>query len=144
MDRRRVPIQRSESVRAHFRWLRTLIETLNDRAIDGKSRATEGRAAWPGNQTVLHKGEDLELFPELSAETAVNRILRPCIQLGIPCRAIIESDRRDTTKNIVGPEAIRQVRGQSLAKWVAAGAGFRSVGRNKDALDGTREAIVVT
>src|SRR5580700_8392589 len=122
---------------------RSSIETLNNRTIDGEPRATERRSARTGDQTVLHEREDLEFLAQLPTIALLDRLSRPCVQLSVPCRAVIESDRRDAAENIVWPMPIGQIRRQTLPQRVVAGSGFRSVGRDKDAFDRTCEGIVV-
>jgi hypothetical protein len=55
-------------------------------------------------QTVLHQGKDRKLVFKLAAKTLVDCIIGPCVQLGVPCRAVIESHCRDPAETIVWPE----------------------------------------
>ncbi len=54
----------------------------------------------------MHEGEDLKLFAYLTPEPLVDGILGPFEQLGVPVRAVIESDGWDSTYDVVRPMAI--------------------------------------
>ncbi len=47
------------------------IETLNNWAIDGESRAAEWRSARTGDQAVLYEREDLKFLPKLPTKARV-------------------------------------------------------------------------
>jgi hypothetical protein len=72
------------------------IETLNNWAIDGESRAAEWRSAGTGDQAVLCEREDLKFLTKLPAKALIDRILSPREQLSVPRRAVIECKRWDT------------------------------------------------
>src|SRR6516164_5402838 len=86
-----------------------LIEPLNDRAVYGEARTTKRFAARACKEVVLHKGENLELLPQLTAETLADGVLGPFVQVRVPRRAVIESDCWDTTQDVVRPMAVRQI-----------------------------------
>src|SRR6516164_1023127 len=92
-----------------------LIEPQNDRAVYGEARTTEGFAARGCKELVLHKGEHLELLTQLTPETLVDGVLGPFVQVGVPRRAVIEGDCRDTSQYVVRTIAVRQIRRQTLA-----------------------------
>src|SRR5260370_10933659 len=85
------------------------VQALNDRAVDGEAGTPKCFSARPSDQTVLHEGEDLKLFTYLSPEPLVDGILGPFEQLGIPVRAVIESDGWDSTQDVVRPKAVSQI-----------------------------------
>ena len=92
-----------------------LIEPQNDRAVYGEARTTKGFTARACKELVLYKGEHLELLAQLTPETLVNGLLGPFVQVGVPRRAVIEGDCRDTPQDVVRPMAVRQVWRQTLA-----------------------------
>ncbi len=95
---------------------RLSIQALNDRAVDREAGAPKCCSTWPSDQTVLHEGENLELFTHLSPESLVDSILGPFEQLCIPIRAVIERDGWDSTQDVVRPKAV----GQDLPTALAA------------------------
>ena len=118
------------------------IEPQNDRAVYGEAGATKGFTARGCKELVLHKGEHLELLTQLTAETLVDGVLSPFVQVGIPRRAVIEGDCRDTTQDVVRPMAVRQVCRQPLTQRVVATASLRSICRNEDSFDGAGEGVI--
>ena len=94
--------------------LRGLIEPLHNRTVDGEAGGRERSTARSRKQTILDKCQDLEFLTQLPSIAIVDRILRPLEQLGVPCRAVIQRVRRDSTDDVIGPVSIRQIRGQSL------------------------------
>jgi hypothetical protein len=85
----------------------------------------------------------LKFFTNLSAEALVDCVTGPLEQLGVPCWAVIESDRRNSAENVVWSKGISQICRQTLPQWVIAASRLRPVGRDKDALDRAGEAVVV-
>src|SRR5260370_37959339 len=120
------------------------VEALTDRAVDGETRAPEGFTTWPGDQTVPHEGENLELFTHLSPEPLVDSILGPFEQLRIPVRAVIERDCGNSPDHVIRSESIGQICRQTLPQWIVATDRLGSLGADEDTLDGTTEAVIVT
>jgi hypothetical protein len=57
------------------------VQALNDRTVDREARTLKCFTTRPSDQTVLHEGENLELFTYLSPEPLVDGILGPFEQL---------------------------------------------------------------
>src|ERR1700740_2959143 len=113
------------------RW-RGSVQALSDRAVDGEAGTLKCFTIWPSDQTVLHEGENLELFTYLTPEPLVDGILGPFEQLGIPVRAVIERDGWDSTQDVVRPKAVGQICRQTLPQWIVARACLGSIGADKD------------
>src|SRR5690349_15487022 len=116
------------------------IEALNNGAVDGEARAPEFPAVRAGDEAVLDEGEDLELLAHLASVAFADCVCRPFEQLGIPRRAVVQSIRWNASDDIIRPEAIGQIRRETLP--LRIGAILRSVGRDKDTLDGAAEGVV--
>src|ERR1700756_3787080 len=89
--------------------LSQLVETFNDRAIDREARASERRAARGSDEPVLHEGQNLKLFAQLAPIPLVDGSVCPLIQLSVPCWTVIERNRRNSAKYVVGSVAVCQV-----------------------------------
>ena len=120
----------------------TLVEPLNDCAVNGEAGTSEWTAVRTRDQAIVYEGKDLEFFTNLTSVALADRILRPLKQLGVPRRAVIQRIRRYSADHIVRTEAICQVRGQALPLWIRTVVG--AIGGDEDALNRTGESIVTT
>jgi len=98
------------------------VQALSDRAVDGETGAPKWYSARAGDQAVLHEGKNLELFAHLAAEAVVDCVLCPFEELGVPSRAVIKSDRWNSTEDVVGAMAICKIRRQTLPQRIVAPA----------------------
>ena len=96
------------------------VESLGNRAVDGEAGTAKWFSTRAGDQTILHEGKKLKLFPHLSAETVLDGIFGPFKQLGIPSGAVIQRDRGDSSEDIVGAVTISQIRRQALPLRIVA------------------------
>src|SRR5260370_41447140 len=85
------------------------VEALDNWAVDGETGTPKGYSTRPGDQAVLHKGKDLELFAHLAAEAGVDCVLCPFEELGVPSRAVIQRDRPVSTQDIGGAMAVSRI-----------------------------------
>ena len=118
------------------------VEALDNWAVDGETGTPKGYSTRPGDQAVLHKGKDLELFAHLAAEAVVDCVLCPFEELGVPSRAVIQRDRRDSTEDIVGAVTVSQIGRQALPLRIVAPARLGAVRGDENSLDRTGEAVV--
>src|SRR5258708_2203017 len=86
-----------------------LIESLNDRTIDGELAARERRSSRSRKQAILDQRQNLELFTQLAPVSFVDRILGPLEQLRIPDWTVIQGIGRDSANHVVRPKPVRQV-----------------------------------
>src|SRR5260370_41287285 len=84
-----------------------LLQSLDDWAIDGEASATKRRSARTSQETVLDECQYLKLLAKLTAVAIIDSVLRPLVEVGVPRRTVVQSNRRNSTEYIVWPESIR-------------------------------------
>ena len=140
-DRRLAPSNDNFRVYSGPRRLRAeSIESKNDRAIDREAGASERAPVRTGNQAILNECQDLKFLPHLAPIAFVDCVLGPLEQLRIPSRAVVQSNCRYSADYVVGPEAVGQVRRQTLPLRVCAVV--CAIGGNEDALNRAGEGVV--
>jgi hypothetical protein len=85
------------------------VEADYDWAVNRKTEAPKLFAARASEQAILDERQNLELFPQLATEPLIDCLLRPLKQIGVPDGAVIERDGRNSTKDVIRPEAVCQV-----------------------------------
>src|SRR4051794_11174171 len=120
------------------------VQALDRRAVDDKLTVPERRTAETRQDAVLDIGEDLELFPKLSAVPLGDRFLRPLEQVAVPQRTVVRCNRRNASEDVVGTMAIGQRGVQSLPHRIRATAVRRPVDRDEQTFHSARESVVTT
>src|SRR5918999_478212 len=130
----RSPRQRSQS---------PLLEEAEDNgAVDDRPGRAERLSAGAGYVTLLGETKDAELLEVARAVAAVDCLLGPLVDVGVPQRAVIGGDRRNPTEDVERAEAILDGAVQPLALWVVLARG--AVGCDEDTLDRAEGTVIAT
>src|SRR5215475_5092499 len=99
-----------------------LVQALNDGTVYDELAVTKRRAIRAGEDPVLDVSENLKFLPELTAISSRDRLRRPLIEVAVPKRAVVGSNRRDSSEHVVGPVAVGQGCKETLPQRIIAPA----------------------